>query len=150
MISTVKIRQMVEGDHKSIAALTNQLGANISSQMVYNQMGEILRNPDHFAFVAMRNHHIVGYIHCFTAIRLTSQPFTEICGLIVDVNERGNGIGKLLVQRVEGLFDGNRKIRVRCNAKRESAHQFYYHLKYSLSKHQNIFEKEMAQHSGQE
>ena len=138
----VQIRNIAIEDYESITELTNQLGSNITSNTVYDQIGEVLRNPDHFAFVALRDKKIVGYIHCFNAIRLTSKPFTEICGLIVNEEERRNGIGKLLVQKVESLNNDCGKIRVRCNYKRESAHKFYYNLNYSLNKEQKIFEKE--------
>jgi GNAT superfamily N-acetyltransferase len=84
---------------------------------------------------------VLGYIHCFNALRLTSKPFNEICGLVVDEKERGKGIGKLLVKQVESLFQDNRKIRVRCNSKRKLAHKFYCDLNYTLSKEQKIFEK---------
>lgn len=141
MIKEVHIREIAKEDYKSITELTNQLGANVLSDTVSDQISEIIKNPDHFAFVAIKDKKIVGYIHCFNAIRLTSKPFTEICGLIVNNEERRNGIGKLLVQKVESLDNDSRKIRVRCNSKRESAHRFYNNLNYSLTKQQKIFEK---------
>ncbi len=143
MIKEVQIRDIAIEDYESITELTNQLGASIAANTVYDQIVEVLRNPDHFAFVAIRNKKIVGYIHCFNAIRLTSKPFTEICGLIVKEEERRNGIGKLLVKKVESQNSGCGKIRVRCNSKRELAHKFYYNLNYSLNKEQKIFEKEI-------
>ena len=143
MQNGVQIRQIVKEDVERITSLTNQLGSNIDSEIVLEQINNILNNPDHFAFVAIFNDEVVGYIHCFNAIRLTSNPFTEICGLVVDEKVRGNGIGRLLVQHVELLFKGNRKIRVRCNTKRNLAHKFYFDQDYSLSKEQKIFEKKI-------
>jgi predicted N-acetyltransferase YhbS len=144
MNKEVQIREIAKEDYKSIAELTNQLGTNVLSNTVSDQIVEIIKNPDHFAFVAIKDKRIVGYIHCFNAIRLTSKPFKEICGLIVNNVERRNGIGKLLVQKVESLDNDSGKIRVRCNSKRELAHRFYANLKYSLSKQQKIFEKEIT------
>lgn len=144
MINEVHIREIAKKDYKSVANLTNQLGANVLSGTVTNQIDEIIKNPDHYAFVAIKDKEIIGYIHCFKAIRLTQEPFMEICGLIVADEERRNGIGKLLVQKVENLNNDSGKIRVRCNAKRESAHRFYGNLNYSLSKQQKIFEKEIT------
>jgi GNAT superfamily N-acetyltransferase len=65
----------------------------------------------------------------------------QICGLVVNENERGQGIGRKLVKYVEALFNNNGKIRVRCNIKRELVHKFYSNLEYTLSKEQKIFEK---------
>jgi len=141
MSKDILIRTITCEDYKLITSLTNQLGSNVQTDIVKDQINTILNNPDHFAFVAVLNDEVVGYIHCFNAIRLTSKPFTEICGLVVNEKERGNGIGKLLVKHVEVLFNNNRKIRVRCNTKRKLAHKFYFDQDYSLSKEQKIFEK---------
>jgi predicted N-acetyltransferase YhbS len=141
MRNDILIRTITPEDYKIITSLTNQLGSNVQSDIVKDQIDIILNNPDHFAFVAVLNEEVVGYIHCFNAIRLTSKPYTEICGLVVNEKERGNGIGKSLVKHVEALFNDNRKIRVRCNVKRDLAHKFYSDLAYSLNKEQKIFEK---------
>lgn len=140
-MNKIIIRPIGLKDSNSITKLTNQLGASILEEIILDQIEEILRNPDHYAFVAEEDNLVVGYVHCFNAIRLTSKPFTEICGLVVDENNRGCGIGKLLVQKVETLFTDNRKIRVRCNTKRELAHKFYLKSGYSLNKDQKIFVK---------
>ncbi|WP_371805553.1 GNAT family N-acetyltransferase [Candidatus Lokiarchaeum ossiferum] len=143
-MKNVKIRAISINDCDAITSLTNQLGSDVSSDVVKEQMNEILKKSDHFAFVAVLKDQVVGYIHCFTAIRLTSKPFIEICGLVVNEKERGNGIGKLLVEHIEGLFNENNKIRVRCNSKRKLAHNFYHNLNYNLRKEQKIFEKNIS------
>ncbi len=141
MQNDIKIRQLLENDYISIAELSGQLGGKIDTDEVRKQIAEITSKADHFAFVAEMNNKVVGYIHCFVAVRLTTKPFIEIGGLVVDNSERRKGIGKLLVQEVEKICDDNQKARVRCNSKRQSAHDFYYSLDYSLSKEQKIFEK---------
>ncbi|WP_457919105.1 GNAT family N-acetyltransferase [Candidatus Lokiarchaeum ossiferum] len=141
MKNEVLIRPVSLNDSEFITSLAIQLGSKVSFDVVKSQIHAILKKPDHFAFVAVVNDQVVGYIHCFTAIRLTSKPFTEIGGLVVDEKERGNGIGKLLVKHVEGLFNENRKVRVRCNSKRKLAHKFYTKLNYTVTKEQKIFEK---------
>lgn len=139
----MEIRPIQENDFKAITELTNQLGSSVAEETVKDQIIEIIRNSDHYSWVAILDNKIVGYIHCFKAIRLTSKVFIEISGLIVDENYRGNKIGRQLVQKAEGLIDEG-KVRVRCNAKRELAHQFYYNLDYSLSKDQKVFEKKIS------
>lgn len=139
----MNIRPIQVIDFKEITELANQLGSVVNEQNVEDQIVEINRNPDHYSWVAIIDNKIVGYIHCFKAIRLTSKPFIEISGLIVDENYRGNKIGRQLVQKAESLID-NGKVRVRCNAKRELAHKFYFKLDYSLNKDQKIFEKKIS------
>ena len=138
----IKIRVLVEEDYKSITELSNQLGSKINSETVRNQILNILGNTDHFAFVAEKDKEIVGYIHCFEAIRLTTKPFIEISGLVISDRERRNGIGSKLVKYVEKEVAIGKKLRVRCNAKRQLAHKFYYGLNYVLKKDQKIFEKD--------
>lgn len=139
----MNIRPIKVIDFKEITELANQLGSVVNEQNVEDQIVEINRNPDHYSWVAIIDNKIVGYIHCFKAIRLTSKPFIEISGLIVDENYRGNKIGRQLVQKAESIID-NGKVRVRCNAKRELAHKFYFKLDYSLNKDQKIFEKKIS------
>ena len=62
MIKEVQIREIAKEDYKSITELTNQLGANILSNTVSDQIVEIIKNPDLFAFVAIKDKRIVGYM----------------------------------------------------------------------------------------
>lgn len=87
------IRQIQIRDFESITSLASQLGSRIEEEIVQQQIEDIMQNPDHDAFVAEKNNVIIGYIHCFKAIRLTTKPFIEICGLVINEKERGNGIG---------------------------------------------------------
>ncbi len=137
----IKIRPISINDYEMVTLLTNQLGSKTTNEIVNKQIEEIIINPDHDAFVAEKDNIIIGYIHCFKAIRLTTKPFIEICGLVVDEKERGNGIGKSLVKYIEELYSKEYVIRVRCNSKRELAHKFYQILDYKLKKEQKVFEK---------
>lgn len=136
----IKIREIIQSDFRSITNLSTQLGYQVYEEFIESQIKKIVTNPDHHAFVALKNDIIVGYIHCFLAVRLTSSDFLEICGLVVDKEQRGNGIGSILVKYVEANVMCKRT-RVRCNKKRELAHRFYEKLNYSEKKEQKIFEK---------
>ncbi len=141
MNNEILIRPILPEDFEPIALLTYQLGSETTKEIVKEQIKEIILNADHEVFVAIKNKKIVGYIHFFKAIRLTTEPFIEICGLVVDEKERGNGIGKSLVKYIEELYSKEFVIRVRCNSKRELAHKFYQILDYKLKKEQKVFEK---------
>jgi len=141
MTNQITIRNIFIEDSQAISELVSQLGTSIDKDSVAGQIESIISNPDHFAFVAELNNKVVGYIHYFIALRLTTKPFIEICGLVVDRKERRKGIAKLLINKIDTNSNDIEKIRVRCNTKREDAHKFYYSLGFSLSKEQKIFER---------
>ncbi len=140
-VDGISVRTIQESDFKDITILSNQLGYKIESEVVKEQMKSIISSSDHLAFVAISNETIVGFIHGFYALRLTSMPFFEICALIVIKNHRNRGIGKYLVKYLEQNISQSGSIRVRCNTKRISAHSFYDKLSYSEKKEQKIFQK---------
>jgi GNAT superfamily N-acetyltransferase len=136
----VEIRSIVKEDFESIASLSNELGYIINPQDLLVQLKTILKDGNHHLFGAIKDNKLVGYIHSTQVIGLTSLPFTEIMALIVCEKERGNGIGKQLVKKIENVCS-DKKLRVRCNSKRELAHKFYYNMNFSLNKEQKVFEK---------
>lgn len=140
MSKKVEIRKLVKEDFELISSLSKELGYSLNPQDILIQLNLILKDCNHHLFGAIKDKKLVGYIHSSHILGLTSLPFTEIKALIVCKKERGNGIGKLLVEKVESICN-NEKLRVRCNTKRELAHKFYYNLNFSLSKEQKVFEK---------
>lgn len=136
----IEIRTLTKEDSEAIIGLLNELGYDMNPKDLLIQLNIILRDANHAAFGAVKNHRLVGFIHSFYTVGLTSLPFTEIKALVVSTNERGHGIGKLLVQKIESTCSHG-KLRVRCNTKRELAHNFYYNLHFNLSKEQKVFEK---------
>ena len=142
MLSSIRVREIKEADYLSVAALTAELGYSISQEHVHEQIKSILKHQDHFALVAVKNEEVIGYIHVFRTLRLTSTPFLEIGGIIVKQAERRQGIGKMLIDAIDKFSSENIKIRVRCNSKRELAHQFYHSLSFVEKKEQKVFEKD--------
>ncbi|MEZ5082290.1 MAG: GNAT family N-acetyltransferase [Bacteroidales bacterium] len=141
MTHDIQIREIKETDANSIVELSEQLGYTIETSIVSDQISNILSNKNHFCFVATNNKKVIGFIHGFLAIRLTSPPFMEIAGLIVSEDFRNIGIGSKLVRHIESLYTECASTRVRCNVKRSEAHKFYLNLGYSDKKVQNVFEK---------
>ncbi len=139
MTEAVQVRAIQESDSRAIAALAKQLGYDISLPVVAEQVASIIANQDHFAFVAVREAEIIGFVHGFVALRLTASPFLEIAGLVVREEDRGKGIGSRLVRHLEEYVNHCDTVRVRCNVKRELAHRFYLKLDYSEKKEQKIF-----------
>ncbi|WP_024770013.1 GNAT family N-acetyltransferase [Aquimarina macrocephali] len=141
MLEEIKIRELHKSDALSITELSVQLGYQIDKSLILEQMALINANKDHFAFVAVLNNIIIGYIHGFLSIRLTSSPFLEIGGLIVRKEYRRKGVASALIGYLESNVNDFKTVRVRCNVKRESAHRFYLNLNYIEKKEQKIFER---------
>jgi hypothetical protein len=74
-------------------------------------------------------------------MRLTSELFLEIGGLVVKVSEREKGIEEMLVQHLDTLVNNGTEIRVRCISIREDAHRFYSNINYIEFKEQKVFSK---------
>lgn len=136
----IEIRSLVKEDFESIASLSNELGYIINPQDLLVQLKTVLKDCNHHLFGAIKEKKLVGYIHSTHIIGLTSPPFTEIMALVVCEKERRKGIGKQLVKKIENICS-DKKLRVRCNSKRDLAHKFYYNLNFSLNKEQKVFEK---------
>ena len=89
-------------DVESISQLSDQLGYLSTNDAIKNRLSEILKNKDNCVFVACEGKTIVGQIHGFYALRVESDPFIEIGGLVVSGNYRKKGIGKILADEVVG------------------------------------------------
>ncbi len=143
--SEVKIREAVETDAVIIADLANQLGYPSEYQNVIHRIKEIALSNDHEAFVAEIDGKVVGWIHIFDNLRLESDRFSEIGGLVVDSSLRGKKIGnKLVTHAVEwAKSKGFSKVRVRCKISRKEAHQFYLKEGFIELKEQKVFERKV-------
>ena len=88
---------------------------------------------------------IVGWMHVFHALRVESQPFCEIAGLVVDEQFRGRGIGRRWIEHAKHWCKRKNcnRLRVRTNTKRTATHQFYSGVGFSLVKEQKIFEMKL-------
>lgn len=76
---------------------------------------------------------------------IESPPFVEICGLVVDGQYRGEGIGRQLVETCErwAAQIGVNKSRVHTNQTREDAVCFYTRIGFSQKKAQFVLDKEL-------
>jgi len=143
MNNQVQIRDIKVIDSSSIAELNQELGYQIDQCLIESQIISIRSENNHYGYVAIIDNQIVGYIHGFVSIRLTTSPFAEIGGLIVNEDFRNRGIGRKLVDHFEMQIKDVENIRVRCNVNRKSAHKFYLTLNYIEKKEQKIFEREL-------
>ena len=132
-------------DSSTIARLSNQLGYQSSEDAIERRLHLLIEDSNHVVFVALKETQIAGWVHGFYTMRVETDPFVEIGGLVVDENHRHSGIGKLLVEEVikwSASFSPS-TIRVRCNTVRKESHLFYERLGFILKKQQKIFSKNL-------
>ncbi len=86
---------------------------------------------------------VVGWVHVFEAVRVESDGFAEIGGLVVAQNWRGLGAGARLVAAAERWASDNGfdTMRIRSRTERGGAHGFFERLGYTCSKSQRVFER---------
>lgn len=130
-------------DSEFIPDLSNQLGYISDTYRIQKRLTEILGNDDHCVFVAVESEMLVGWIHGFYSLRVESDPFVEIGGLVVDENHRKHGIGKMLVEKILewAALKACQKVRVRCNTVRTDSHLFYQQLGFEVQKEQKVLDK---------
>ena len=137
----IKINRIQIEDATGINSLSLQLGYPLSIPETENNIAEMIKLEDHEAFVARDKLQIVGWIHVFSTLRLESNPFVEIGGMVVHQGYRGKGIGRLLIWQAKdwAVKKNAGTLRVRCNTKRIEAHQFYEAMGFIVSKDQRVF-----------
>ena len=137
------IRTAETKDSVRLASLSAQLGYPVDSKKMDGRLEKILKHPDNIVLVACEADCCVGWIQLSFNLRVESEPFAEITGLVVDEGMRSRGVGKLLVEEAERRTKekGISKIRVRSNVIRNEAHRFYLNLGYTVEKEQKVFGK---------
>ncbi|HKW87457.1 MAG TPA: GNAT family N-acetyltransferase [Candidatus Acidoferrales bacterium] len=140
----VVIRPATIEDSPRLAPLSGQLGYPSTSSQVESRMSPILADPEHVIFVAEQSGgEISGWADVFIMHTIGAEPRAEIAGLVVDESCRSQGIGRLLMARVEewARAKGCAAVSLRSNVIRERAHKFYEQLGYQLIKTQKSFRK---------
>lgn len=139
------IREARADDVDAIIPLSQHLQYKESSQSeAHLRLNKLIESSDHWVYVAEsvnseQEKGIVGWLHCFHALRLASESFYEIGGMVVCPSARRLGVGKLLVDHAMSSHSG--KWRVRCSETRKETHQFYENVGFTTCKTQCVFEK---------
>lgn len=141
----ILIRKAKIKDAVPISKLSNELGYMADISSTKNRLETILQLNDHKVFTAFVNGSIIGWIHGFYTLRIESDAFIEIGGLVVGEKYRRKGIGQLLVDSVMNWAKSKdcKKVRVRCNTLRTDSHTFYEQIGFTLNKEQKIFDKQL-------
>ncbi|WP_316824522.1 GNAT family N-acetyltransferase [Pedobacter miscanthi] len=140
----VEIRAITEKDAEIVAELSTQLGYKSNIEQTLSRIRQIGSSNENCAYVAVIDNKVVGWIHCFYTLRIESDAFVEIGGLVVDENYRNLKIGQQLIESVNLWAKKHqvKKLKVRCNTKRTESHQFYERVGFKENKRQIAFEKD--------
>lgn len=140
----VTIRTAQDSDAASISALATQLGYPTTEMEMRSRLQRILARTEGSAIVAeLGDGHVCGWIMVVSVHSLTAAPRAEVAGLVVDQQQRGMGIGSLLLQAAQDWARINHyaELRLHSNTIRERAHQFYEREGFRRIKSQFLFGK---------
>lgn len=141
----IELKLLTTENAAQVALLSAQLGYQCSESQTEQCIKAISTSRNDAAFAAFYEKRIVGWIHVFYTLRLETNPFCEIGGLVVDEHFRGKGIGKELIAKAKEWCVGNgcNDLRVRSNVLRDEAHLFYQYAGFIFKKEQKVFEMKL-------
>lgn len=142
----VTFREATATDAAAITQLSRQLGYHATVSGTAERLQAISADKAHCAIVAVAAGEVVGWIHGYCAIRLESEAFAEIGGLVVNEKMRGAGIGRQLIHEIVAWSKACSltRIRVRTNFARLEAHQFYRKLGFEETKEQKVYDLKLS------
>jgi GNAT superfamily N-acetyltransferase len=141
-IMQLNTRNAEMDDAQEIAALSEQWGYRSTKENMLHCLQGIRNNSDHVVYVLLNGDQMIGWIHGIYSMRIESDPFVEIGGLVIDKEFRRHGLGKFLVNKIIewSLFRNCHMIRVRCNIIRKEANVFYASIGFKEIKQQKVYD----------
>lgn len=136
------VREALMTDAPRIVALSAQLGYEVTQDHVEAHLR--ILNADRTVLVAVVPRvGVVGWISVQKEYTITSCERAHVEGLVVEDEYRGNGIGRLLLERAEtwARRNGCTTLRLLSNVIRTRAHTFYLRFGYEAIKREYVFEK---------
>lgn len=130
---TVVIREAHQQDISALIILMEQLGYPTTEEAIKVRLDALQQHEDYQIFVAEVDEQVIGMIGLIRELRFERDGVhVRVGSLVIDEQQRGNGIGRSLMQAAEGwagsvgaqaiaLNSGNRY-------EREGAHAFYRKL----------------------
>lgn len=142
----ILIRTAVPDDAACIARLSGQLGYPSNPDVMHARLTDLSHDPTRAAYVALRSGLVAGWIEIAVRNSLESGSFSEILGLVVDESARRSGIGAALLAAARKWTkdNGQARLRVRTNIKREDAAKFYVREGFRELKQQRVFDRDLS------
>lgn len=135
-------RPALLSDQHEIARLSAQWGYIASLEEIASGLSSIFQHPDHKVIILQQGGKTMGWIHGIYSLRIASDPFVEIAGLVVDAQHRKMGMGKSLIEEILQWAKSKNcsHIRVRCQVMRKEANIFYSRLGFQEVKQQKVYD----------
>ncbi len=144
--SGLLIRKAGLEDAAPLTGLCFQLGYSAVREEVSARLKSLLTDEEHVIFVAeYAGAQVAGWLHAYIYKPFHCDFMTEIAGLVVDKDFRGQGAGRQLMLAAEGWAKGKgcTVVSLRSNIIRKEAHSFYKKLGYDIIKESYTFRKEI-------
>jgi GNAT superfamily N-acetyltransferase len=141
------LRNAVATDADRLATLSEELGYPVDPEAIRRRLERLLPKAEHIVLVAESPvDGVVGWIHAAEHDILEVGRFCEILGLVVAAGQRGEGVGRRLVEQVEGWATerGLQHVSVRSNVARRASHPFYERIGYARVKTQHVYRKQVV------
>lgn len=138
------IRECTTQDYPDIVLLNkNEMGYDYSAEDTKKKLEQLLNDSNNKIYVALVADKVVGYIHANNYDLLYAPHLKNIMGIAVLSAYKKNGIGKMLLSKVEKWAQdtGAYGIRLVSGATRIGAHSFYINCGYIANKDQKNFKK---------
>ena len=140
------LRNLLLTDVEALSRINTQaLGYSFSIEKTAQQLVKLIQDSHHFfiGFEDVKSHQLLGYVHAEVYQSLYSDPGFNVLALAVLPDQQGKGIGKILLQGLEGEAKRRGYTFIRLNSAdyRTEAHAFYEHVGYSSDKLQKRFIK---------
>jgi GNAT superfamily N-acetyltransferase len=143
----IVIRAAIPGDAAALGLLAAELGYPNTAADSADRLRRVLESESHAVLVAETAQlAIIGWVHVFGTVRVASDAFAELGGLVVAESSRGRGVGAQLVASADrwALDNGYHKLRIRSRVERSEAHGFFERLGFVGRKTQKVFERPLA------
>lgn len=140
----ITIREAVLEDNEAITYINKvSLGYDYPADKTKERLVCIFSKPENRLFVAVDDGKVVGYIHGANYDTCYMDSLKNVLALTVLPEYQGNGIGRMLLTRLEewSREDGSLGVRLVSGMNRTEAHKFYAHCGYTLRKEQKNFIK---------
>ncbi|GAA3413115.1 GNAT family N-acetyltransferase [Paenibacillus hodogayensis] len=140
------IREIRVTDYRNIYLLNLDFNPNFSSfseEKVKEKIAIITEKTKDIIFVYEENNEVIGYIHGSPYELLFSESLVNVLGFVVKETYRKQGIGSLLIERLEqwGEDNGFSGMKLLSHPSRIHAHRFYEQRGYRFTKDQKNFIK---------
>lgn len=141
-MATLETRSAQLSDAVIMSRLTLELGHDCTEVLMRKRLLRLRDRPEHAVFVAaLDGSQVVGWVHAELRNPVWGEPFVELTGLVVSIQQQRKGVGRALVDRARVWADslGVGDLRASAQLHRESAHDFFESIGFELFEERQVW-----------